>query len=405
MRVVELVPAARGGLLRHARSVSAGLLEAGHDVVLAGPAEVVGPPVTPVGAAPAGASLPGADEPVDAGRRRLGTLAVPLDRASPVRVATTVARLARVARHADVVHAHGVRAGAVAALALAPARRRPALLVTWHNPGASRFVEVLAAWRADLTLGASADLVDRARRRGAGTARTVAVVAPARAPVRSPGQVREELDVPAGRPLVVTVGRLVPQKGVDVLVSALDRLDAARRPVVLVVGDGPSRPALESAARGLDVRFLGARDDVPDLLRAADVVVVASRWEARGLVAQEAARLGRPLVATEVGGLPELLGPDGGAALCVPPDDVRALAAAVSGLLADPEGAADLGRRAAARAATWPDEAAGVADVLDALRAAVTLRGAVAPRGSDPLQGSAGRRRVGRRGARGRRLG
>ncbi len=100
---------------------------------------------------------------------------------------------------------------------------------------------------------------------------------------------------------------------------------------------------------------------MPDLLAAADVVVVSSRWEARSLVVQEAMRAGVPVVSTAVGGVPELVGE---AALLVPYGDAAALAAAVRELLADPTRHAALAEAGRAQAETWPDEAATVAQVL-----------------------------------------
>ena len=91
--------------------------------------------------------------------------------------------------------------------------------------------------------------------------------------------------------------------------------------------------------------LLGHRTDVADLLAGADLAVVTSDWEARQLFAQEALRAGVPLVATAVGGLPELVGD---AAALVPPGDVDALDAAVRALLDDPAARAELGRRAPA---------------------------------------------------------
>jgi len=108
------------------------------------------------------------------------------------------------------------------------------------------------------------------------------------------------------------------------------------------------------------VRWLGQRDDVADLLAAADVVVLPSTWEARSLTAQQALLAGRPLVATSVGGLPALLGD--GAAL-VPPGDPVALARAVRRLLDDPVEVAALVARGRLVAARWPDEAATVRQV------------------------------------------
>ncbi len=266
------------------------------------------------------------------------------------------ARAVRVLRRvrADVVHAHGLRAGALAALS----GRRP-LVVTWHNAQltggqAGALLERLVARRAAVTLAASQDLADRARSRGAGDVRLAPVAAPALTPTgHDPG---------LGHPLVLAVGRLHPQKGYDVLLRALADLAGA---VVAVAGDGPLEAELRAAAP--QVRWLGRRDDVADLLAAADVVVLPSVWEARSLTAQEALRAGRPLVATAVGGLPDLVR-DG--ALLVPPGDAAALGAAVRSLLDDPAAAAALAVRGVAVAAGWPtedDTAAQVAGVYRGL--------------------------------------
>jgi glycosyltransferase involved in cell wall biosynthesis len=102
------------------------------------------------------------------------------------------------------------------------------------------------------------------------------------------------------------------------------------------------------------VLLLGAREDVPALLQLADVVVVPSRWEARALIVQEAMRAGKPIVATTVGGTPDLVGRD--SAVLIPPDDPAALAAAVTEVLDDPRLAAGLRLAARARSATFPTE-------------------------------------------------
>jgi glycosyltransferase involved in cell wall biosynthesis len=124
---------------------------------------------------------------------------------------------------------------------------------------------------------------------------------------------------------------------------------------------GPLREQAIRAAGG-DVRLLGARDDVPALLAAADVVVVPSRWEARALIVQEAMLAGRPIVATRVGGVPELTGEDG--AVLVEPDDPAAIAAAVTAVLDDPALAARLGGAARARAASFPSEEDALTEML-----------------------------------------
>jgi glycosyltransferase involved in cell wall biosynthesis len=245
-------------------------------------------------------------------------------------------------------------------------------VVTWHNAilttglrgGVSRVVERYVARAADITLGASADLVARARQLGAPDARLGPIAAPPLGPpVRSEAAVRAELGVPAGAPLILSVGRLHPQKGYDVLVqAAAGWRDRDPQPVVVIAGTGPAYLPLAasiSAARA-PITLLGHRDDVADLLHAADLAVVTSVWEARQLFAQEALRAGTPLVATAVGGLPELVG---NAGLLVPAGDVAAVDEAVTRLLDDPELRAEYAARGPVQAKTWPTEQ----DMLDQL--------------------------------------
>lgn len=274
---------------------------------------------------------------------------------------------------ADVVHAHGVRAGMRAALALRG--RRVPLVVSWHGDGPAaggtpgrlgRLLERHVARAAAVVLGASSNQVDLARLRGARDARLAPVAVPAGPEdpePADPGKVRAELGA-VGRPLLVAVGSLVPHRGYSVL------LDAARAwraldpvPLLVIAGEGPLRAELSRRieAEGLPVRLLGRRRDAVQLLAAADLAVLPSRWEARAPLAQEALRVGVPLVATAVGGLPELVGD--GAAL-VPYGDPEALAATVSGLLGDADRRAALAVAGRAQAATWPSEDDTVAQVL-----------------------------------------
>jgi glycosyltransferase involved in cell wall biosynthesis len=169
------------------------------------------------------------------------------------------------------------------------------------------------------------------------------------------------------RPVVLTVARLAPQKGLDVLIDAAARWrDRSPRPLTVIAGDGPLADELRHRASqaGADVTFLGHRTDVPALLASASVVVVPSRWEARALILQEAMRSGLPIVATRTGGTPELTGQDG--ALLVPSGDAAALAVAVTAVLDDPSLAARLRRAASAQATTFPS-------VKDAVRSAVSI--------------------------------
>ncbi len=140
--------------------------------------------------------------------------------------------------------------------------------------------------------------------------------------------------------LLLVVAALFHRKGIDVLLDALGRLaDDGLRPALWIAGQGPVRPALEKQARelGLDhqVRFLGERGDIADLLAACDVFILPSRQEGLGVAALEAMAAGRPIVASRVGGLAEAV-VDERTGLLVPPNDPGALATALARLLRDP---------------------------------------------------------------------
>ncbi len=167
----------------------------------------------------------------------------------------------------------------------------------------------------------------------------------------------EEYGFAAGTPLVGVVARLEPEKGHPTLLEAwphvLARVPDAR---LLIVGEGSRREALEAQARslgllgdecegdrcvgtrkarpGAKVVFTGRRDDVPAVTAALDVAVLPSYREAQGLVILEAMALSRPVVATDVGGIPEMI-EDGFTGLLVPPRDAGALAEAITRLLDD----------------------------------------------------------------------
>ena len=299
------------------------------------------------------------------------------DRPRPARDAAAVLRLRRLLARArpDVVHAHGLRAGALAALALARPGRAPALLVTVHNApsagGAAGLaygvLERIVARRADAVTCVSGDLAARMRRLGAHDGGRALIPAPAAEPPAKQDVAAARAGLGgAGRPVVLAAGRLAAQKGFAVLLDAATRWQ--RRdpvPLVAIAGEGPLAGPLRAQARaaGLDTTFLGQRGDVPALLAAADVVVVPSEWEGQPLVVQEALRAGRPIVASRVGGIPDLTGDDG--ALLVLPGDPGELAAAVLAVLDDPGLAARLAAAAGARAGALPTPAAAVASALD----------------------------------------
>ncbi len=163
---------------------------------------------------------------------------------------------------------------------------------------------------------------------------------------------RAELGIPGDAPLAASVGRLTEQKGLIYLLEAMalvrQRLPEAR---LLVVGDSQDgrdeykRQILELRNHlGLSeaVIFTGVRDDVPDIMAAADLFVMASLWEGFGLVFLEAMAAGKPVVATRVSAVPEVV-EDGRTGLLVPPKDPKALADAMSTMLTDVERARQMG--------------------------------------------------------------
>ena len=401
-----MVGTTAGGTGAHVGMLAAGCARRGVTVSVLGPASAA--------AAAKAAELPGvAFTPVEFGDRpRLGDLAA-------------ILRLRRALRSwpDGVVHAHGLRAGALTVLALAgPRARRPPIVVTAHNAppyggGAAAAIygllERVVARGADLVLCVSGDLEERMRAAGARRVGKAAVAAPD-TPVgeppepdtaangggppasgepaetaalpgsaaqpgsaavtgaaalpgsgAQPGSAAPGVPPPDGRPVVLAVGRLAAQKGFGVLLDAAARWrDLEPEPRLVIAGDGPLAGELSARAAALGVRaeFLGRRDDVPALLASADVFVLPSRWEGQPLVLQEALRAGVPVVATRAGGIPALTGDE--VALLVPPGDAARLAEAVRAVLRDPALAARLRAAARERAAALPSEDDAVEAVL-----------------------------------------
>jgi glycosyltransferase involved in cell wall biosynthesis len=379
-RVTLVLGASSGGMGTHARTLAAGLADRGTEVSVIGPDSA--------DARFSFSALPAVSfSPVEildrpragdiAGILRLRRLLLRAARDAPKAFERAPRRRRRDGGQAGghVAHAHGLRAGAltVLALLLAPRSKRPAVVVTVHNAPANagpartvyRLLERVVALGAGVVLCVSPDLE---RRMHAAGARHVdrAVIAAPRASSR-PAADPPQAIAPAGRPVVLAVGRLAPQKGFGVLLKAAAGWgDLDPVPLVAIAGDGPLAAELrEQAAKlGVDALFLGHRNDVHALLAAAAVFVLPSQWEGQPLGLQEALHAGTPVVATRVGGIPSLTGED--AALLVPEGDQRALAAAVRSVLADSSLAARLRAAAAARAATLPSEADALAAALSA---------------------------------------
>ena len=318
---------------------------------------------------------------------------------------------------ADTVHAHGLRAGALTAIALAfiPPGRRPPLVVTVHNapPSAGvtsaiyRALAQVVARGAATVLCVSADLEERMRRAGARHVGRALIPSPTVGPGRVPGggppadggpagtgplgdacgpgadeadAVRKELTGGTGRPIVLAVGRLAEQKDFASLIDAARQwTDLDPVPLLAIAGSGPLAESLaeRAAPLGPEVRFLGPRPDVPVLLAAAGVFVLPSRWEGQPLILQEALAAGCPIVASRAGGIPDLTGQD--AALLVPPGDVDALAAAIRRVLTDPALAQRLAAAARERAQVLPSQDAAIDAALATYRRLTTAAPGRAP--------------------------
>ncbi|MGW0365262.1 glycosyltransferase [Streptomyces sp. NPDC002990] len=280
------------------------------------------------------------------------------------------ARLVRRVRP-DLLHAHSAKAGLAGRLAVRGA------LPTVFQPH---------AWSFDAVGGATAALALRWERYGARWADRVLCVSEAErragesegitAPwsvIRNgvdlehfrPGgpdrdedraRARAELPLPAAfrgdGPLAVCVGRLCRQKGQDVLLRAWPQLlGAVPGARLALVGEGPDAERLRRAAPP-GVLFAGAARDIRPWLRAADLVVLPSRWEGMALAPLEAMACGRPVLVSDVSGARESL-PPGQRRLClVPPEDPTALAKALGRLLAEPRLLAELGEQAGQHART-----------------------------------------------------
>jgi glycosyltransferase involved in cell wall biosynthesis len=196
-------------------------------------------------------------------------------------------------------------------------------------------------------------------------------------------EVRRELGLPAQGPFLLCVGRLDPQKGHPYLIEAMHRV-VERFPdaTLLIVGAAQQGSeeyvgALREQAAAPElvgkVVFAGERQDVPRLMAACDVFVLASLWEGFGLVFVEAMAASKPVVGTRVSGVPEVVA-DGETGILVPPRDPEALAAAMIRLLDDPAECRRLGRNGYQRVRERFSAARMVEDTLQVYREALDAR-------------------------------
>jgi glycosyltransferase involved in cell wall biosynthesis len=332
---------------------------------------------------------------------RLRRLAVPVSIVAlpPVRPWTLPAAVVALRRlrallageRVALVHAHGSRGALYAALAA----RGLGVPLVWHVrvADADPWLDPLLARLASSIIVNSAATAARLRR--------VPVAAPKLtivpngvdlvrfAPRPADPALRTALGLDPAVPVVGYFGRLEHGKGVDVLLDAAARVQAKLPAAFVLVGGGPLRAPLaaRAAAAGLPARFVGQRDDVPELLRLCAVVVLPSRQEAFGRVLIEAMAAGVPVVATAVGGIPEVC-TDGVTGLLVPPEDPDALAAAIALTLTDQAATAARVAAAAADVRARFDLDAHAARV-QAVYARVLARGGAARGPASPPPGRA----------------
>jgi glycosyltransferase involved in cell wall biosynthesis len=291
---------------------------------------------------------------------------LPLLGRRPQRVPIAAWKLAQSLRawQPELVHCHNPSMAAVTALATARGRRIRAL-VSVHGVAEPEWAAAARVLKlAGMPVVACGPGVREAlAEHGAEPIATIANgVSPPPVPARR-SDLEREWGLAPERPLLVSVGRLVEAKNHALAIRALASIPDA---MLVIVGEGPLRRTLELAAARERVEdrvvFAGLRSDARELIGVADVLVVTSRAEGLSMAVLETLAAGRPLVATAVRGLRDLLS-DGEDALLVPENDPSALARAVRRVLDDPKLAARLGvggRRLAARFT----EAAMVSDYL-----------------------------------------
>lgn len=319
-RVLELSAQAAGGVRAHIRQVSQLLAKDRHQVLLAAPSNVISPAPGAVG----GACL--RTYQIDIGARPSGA------------DLKALRQLKQLAATVEVIHAHGLRAGALAVLAAKrlPAAKRPRVVVTLHNlPVGSaptrlvgKALHLAVVKGADYVLTVSPDLLEKAKQLGLKAGEIAVVPAPARGCMDHVAQPEisqdsaQSLDAGSGvdsgsgygassdtdydaAPCLLTIARLAPQKGLDLLLEAATLIKQCGIDFTwLVAGDGPLKAQLNQQIddAALPVKLLGRREDIGALLSQADVVVQTSYWEGQPLTLREAMQAGRAIVATDVGG-------------------------------------------------------------------------------------------------------
>ncbi len=290
-------------------------------------------------------------------RRNVATITIPRrNRADPVALVRFAAALKKL--NPDVVHVYGGRLEAVIAHSMGKpvVERKNVCRNSFYRPMiGSRWADRLLNHFVDVSVCPSAAVRSHYLGRGYSPASMKVVYngvdpAPARTP-EATARKRRETGLPPDAFLVAFAGRLMPEKGVDVLLSALARLP--EKICCVIMGDGPHRNTYEQQAGrlGLESRvvFTGFISDVREVFACSDAVAVPSYSEPLANVALEAMAEGRPVVATNVEGMPEAV-EHGVTGLLVAPGDAAALAEALATLAESADAAMRMGREGKQRA-------------------------------------------------------
>lgn len=317
MRILQVIAYIdRGGAERVVLQLAAGLVAAKHEAAIAA-----------------------AHGPWEGRVAKAGARYFPLpDHAASVRafVAETRAlRRAIAAFRPDILHAHNVTVTMSTAVAARTLRPRIPVVTTFHGvpPERYRLAARLLTVAGPRVAACSQTVGDQLVAAGLPGHRVEVIPNCTSLPAVPPetaAALRRELRTP-GRRLVVGVGRAAEQKAWPVLLDAAGQVPDTD---FVVAGDGPLLASLsrDASARGVPVRFLGGRDDVPAILEIADCFVSTSIWEGLPISLIEALHAGLPGVVTGVDGVPDIVGPS---FVLVPPNDPERVAAALRTMLAD----------------------------------------------------------------------
>lgn len=256
----------------------------------------------------------------------------------------------------DIVHTHGYRSDVIGLLASSRLGAPRVTTVHGFTGGdiknrANEWIQVRAYHRFDAIVAVSDHIVERLGRTGIrnSTIHSIPNAIDPNRVIESRDQARRRLGIADEEFAIGWVGRMSNEKGLDTLVQSLDLV---KKPVKAVfVGDGPCRQALQFLAASLgissSIQWQGIVRDAASLFSGFDVFVLSSRTEGIPIVLLEAMRAGVPVVATRVGGVPEMLGDE--EALLVPSDQPAALAVAIDTVRAYPDAAKVRARAARSR--------------------------------------------------------